>query len=237
MESTAYAAPAKWHVRYDANGGENAPARQIKKKDEPLQIAAARPPREGYTFKCWNTEKGGGGTVYYPGSEYHTNQDLKLYAQWQPKTCLVVFYANGGRKTPKSQFKDPGERITLTTGIPTRTGYTFVCWNTKIDGTGTAYHPGQEYTAHESAILYAVWQPVKVWYRFDPNGGTFSNTGIHTVKAGATIRIPKTIPVRAGYTFTQWNTERDGSGKAYLAGFYYPMETGGLLYAQWKHNK
>ena len=80
MGATAYAAPAKRYVRYDANGGENAPTRQIKKKDEPLQIAAARPTREGYTFVCWDTLKSGGGTLYYPGSEYRTDRDLKLYA-------------------------------------------------------------------------------------------------------------------------------------------------------------
>ncbi len=233
----AQAAPAKWYVRYDVNGGTDAPKQQIKRKDAPVQIASARPVREGYTFKCWDTEKNGGGTLYYPGSEYFENQDLKLYARWTPKTYFVVFYANGGRKAPKRQVKGPNERVELTTDIPVRDGYTFVCWNTRIDGKGTDYLPGQPYGRRDSSILYARWKPIQVCYRFNPNGGTFSNTGVHTVKAGATIRIPKTIPVRAGYTFTQWNTERDGSGKAYLAGFYYPMETGGLLYAQWKHNK
>ena len=236
MGSTAYAAPAKRYVRYDANGGENAPTRQIKKKDEPLQIAAARPTREGYTFVCWDTVKSGGGTLYYPGSEYRTDRDLKLYAQWKPKTCVVVFYANGGRDAPKSQVKEPWETITLTAEIPTRTGYTFLCWNTKIDGTGTDYHPGQNYDARDSAIIYAVWQPVKVWYRFDPNGGTFSKTGVHFVKIGATVRIPKTAPRRPGYTFLEWNTQRDGSGETYLPGFHYAMETCGTLYAQWKRN-
>ena len=47
--------------------------------------------------------------------------------------------------------------LTLPTTKPTRSGYTFVEWNTKSDGTGTAYAPGASYTGNANATLYARW--------------------------------------------------------------------------------
>lgn len=39
----------------------------------------------------------------------------------------------------------------------TREGYNFVSWNTKADGTGTAYAPGNRISITENMTLYAVW--------------------------------------------------------------------------------
>ena len=47
--------------------------------------------------------------------------------------------------------------MTLSTETPTRDGYTFTGWNTKTDGTGTSYAPGDSYTANEDVTLYAQW--------------------------------------------------------------------------------
>ena len=46
-----------------------------------------------------------------------------------------------------------------------RTGFSFVSWNTKADGTGTYYRPGETFTAqpavhNEKKILYAIWKDV-----------------------------------------------------------------------------
>ena len=39
----------------------------------------------------------------------------------------------------------------------TRTGYTFVEWNTKADGTGTGYQPGDDFYVTDNVTLYAIW--------------------------------------------------------------------------------
>ncbi|MDB1807357.1 MBG domain-containing protein, partial [Eggerthella lenta] len=36
-------------------------------------------------------------------------------------------------------------------------GYSFIGWNTKADGTGTAYNPGDRFTLNEATTLYAQW--------------------------------------------------------------------------------
>ena len=79
---------AQWHaphnVSYDANGGANAPAAQVKVYGQNLTLATAKPTRAGWNFKNWNTaQSGSGGTAYNPGATYTNEADLKLYAQWE----------------------------------------------------------------------------------------------------------------------------------------------------------
>lgn len=40
---------------------------------------------------------------------------------------------------------------------PTLAGYTFVGWNTRADGSGTMYQPGNSFSLTEDTILYAIW--------------------------------------------------------------------------------
>lgn len=61
---------------------------------------------------------------------------------------------------PSSQRKWTGTNINLRTTVPTSTNnYTFSKWNTKTDGTGVSYSPGQLYTANGAGTvnLYAIW--------------------------------------------------------------------------------
>ena len=44
--------------------------------------AEASVSRPGSTFNNWNTEAGGGGTSYQPGSSTTITSDLTLFAQW-----------------------------------------------------------------------------------------------------------------------------------------------------------
>lgn len=50
-----------------------------------------------------------------------------------------------------------GTAITLRSA-PTRSGYTFQCWNTKSDGSGTKYSAGASYTGSSTITLYAIWK-------------------------------------------------------------------------------
>ncbi|MBQ0030495.1 MAG: InlB B-repeat-containing protein [Bacteroidales bacterium] len=42
--------------------------------------------------------------------------------------------------------------------LPEKNGAEFVEWNTKADGTGTAYNAGDNFTTEEDIILYAIWK-------------------------------------------------------------------------------
>lgn len=51
-----------------------------------------------------------------------------------------------------------GAQATLPAYKPTLDGYVFSGWNTKPDGTGEEYSPGQSITLTEALTLYAHWQ-------------------------------------------------------------------------------
>ena len=51
-----------------------------------------------------------------------------------------------------------GAQATLPTDKPTLDGYVFLGWNTKPDGSGEKYTPGQSITLTEALTLYAHWQ-------------------------------------------------------------------------------
>ena len=87
------------------------------------------------------------------------------------RTSTVKYNVNGGSGSISSQTKTYGKTLTLTTSKPTRTGYTFVNWNTKADGSGTSYASGGSYTANSDVTLYAQWTPNKYIVRFHANGG------------------------------------------------------------------
>ncbi len=52
-----------------------------------------------------------------------------------------------------------GGQITLPEDKPTLDGYDFLGWNTKPDGSGEKYTPGQDITLKEDLTLYAQWSP------------------------------------------------------------------------------
>lgn len=52
-----------------------------------------------------------------------------------------------------------GVPATLSTDKPTLDGYVFLGWNTKPDGSGEEYSPGQSITLREALTLYARWLP------------------------------------------------------------------------------
>ncbi len=52
-----------------------------------------------------------------------------------------------------------GGQITLPEDKPTLDGYVFLGWNTKPDGSGEKYTPGQSITLTKDLTLYAQWSP------------------------------------------------------------------------------
>lgn len=160
-------------VQYDANGGTGAPSAQTKYYGEELKLSSTKPTRKGYTFRNWNTKPDGSGATYSPGDKYTANSAVTLYAQWAAVTYTIKYNVNGGSGTPASQTKTYDVPLVLRTAIPTRTGYKFVNWNTKADGSGTAYAAGSTYTANSAVTLYAQWEVDNICCVRTPVGWNF----------------------------------------------------------------
>lgn len=225
-----------------------------KYTDSNVYINSATPVKKGCKFLGWNTKEDGSGTSYQPGNLYDVNQDggnVTLYAQWTPWKHTVRYDANAKDDTsvkgiPVSQSKTANVDITLSSGIPTRNGYTFLGWNTKADGNGTAYASGATYTHDQdggTVTLYAQWTPWKHTVTYDKNVDPSSSSqtvtnmpGNQTKTFDEKLMISSTKPSRNGYIFNGWNTQKDGKGIAYASGAEYKHDQNGntvTLYAQW----
>ena len=72
-------------------------------------------------------------------------------------TYDAIFDSNGGEGTMPSIAIDHAEQLSIPENKFTRSGYEFVCWNTKADGTGTRYNEGDMFSVGSDITLYAQW--------------------------------------------------------------------------------
>lgn len=84
---------------------------------------------------------------------------------------LVQFHGNGATSgsvskiemsaldiaIPEDEYGNVYNKIVLPENGFARTGYAFVAWNTKADGSGTSYNPGDDFYVTGNVTLYAVW--------------------------------------------------------------------------------
>lgn len=125
----------------------------------------------------------------------------------------VSYNGNGstGGVLPKNQ--EYAANATATVSVKpdalVKNGYSFTGWNTKADGSGTAYSPGATFVVSEDVVLYAQWVPGTFNVIFNYNGATGGNTVpskqvVYNQKYGADGVWP--VPEKTGYTFRDWGT-------------------------------
>ena len=151
-------AKSTYTVSYNANGGSGAPSSQTKVHGVALTLSSTKPTRTGYTFKGWGTSSSDTTVDYSAGGSYTNNANITLYAIWQSNTFTVSYNANGGSGAPSNQTKIYGVNLTLSSTVPTRTGYTFKGWGTSSSATSVSYSAGGTYSSNASITLYAVWE-------------------------------------------------------------------------------
>ena len=197
-----------------------------------------------YSFSSWNTKANGSGTNYNPGGSYSASSDATLYAQWTSNTStasVTLPYAD------RSGYEFLGWSTSSSATTASYTG-------------GSQYTPTGAVTLY--AVWKANPTPVETYtVSYDPNGGTGA-PGSQTKTKGQTLTLSGTRPTRAdkkesgytvtlnanggsvssssvtaerttSYTFTNWNTQANGSGTAYNAGGSYTADANATLYAQW----
>ena len=97
---------------------------------------------------------------------------VTLYAQWTASKYTVTYNANGGSGTMETDKATYGAGYVTKANAFSRTGYTFVGWNEKADGTGTDWTSwigkSWTWTYTKNITLYAQW--TKNSYYLDLNG-------------------------------------------------------------------
>lgn len=240
-------------LAYHGNGatGGNTAAQSGKTGDE-LTTNANGFTRDGYTFVRWDTAKDGSGTAYGEGKNGVSQYTMKpagndLYAIWKANPASIVYrngYPNTTGSTPDTTGST-GDTVTVSQNGFDRPGYTFTGWSTSKRG-DPSLQPGDKHTLEpRTTTVWAQWKADPAHLVYNSNIGTVGSE-TKTVD-GVVDQTVKTITNpfdRPGYTFSGWNTQADGKGKAYATGADYvltandkstPKNTS-VLYAQWKIN-
>ena len=212
-------------ISYNSNGGTGSMASDVVKTGGTATIKANEFTKKGYTFAGWTTKNDGtddgynwtgwSGTWNYVDGQYGiANKTLKLYARWTPKSYTISYNSNGGTGTMTSDTVSTGGKATIKSNTFKRTGYKFVGWTTKSDGTddGYGWNPGWSGTwnydngqygiANDKLVLYARWDN-HFTVTYNDNGGSGCSSSSKTVTYGSTYGNLCT-PTRSGYIFAGW---------------------------------
>ncbi|WP_143253514.1 InlB B-repeat-containing protein, partial [Bifidobacterium longum] len=240
-------------LTYHGNGatGGNTAAQSGKTGDE-LTTNANGFTRDGYTFVRWDTAKDGSGTAYGEGKNGVSQYVMKpagndLYAIWKANPATIQYrndWPNTTGSTPDTTG-NTGDTVTISQNSFDRPGYTFTGWSTSKRG-DPSLQPGDKHTLEpRTTTVWAQWKADPAHLVYNSNIGTVGSE-TKTVD-GVVDQTVKTITNpfdRPGYTFSGWNTQADGKGKAYATGADYVLTANdkstskntSVLYAQWKIN-
>ncbi len=178
----------------------------------------------------WND----GSSTYRPGDTYRITAVPPIFtAQWVA-IYTVRYSLNGGSSAVPADATYINNTGITTAAIPSRTGYNFVNW---IDQSNETVGANAAYTVRDGHyLLYAVWSPIAYNITFSDNSvaGVSGIPAVQTGNLGEIVSLNSNKPSRAGYLFSNWTTNADGSGLAYGAGSQLILGSADVtLYAQW----
>ena len=207
--------------------------------------------RDGYEFVEWNTRADGTGDHYGKGTNGVAKWTMlpagnDLYAIWQANPASIQYRDDWGAtgSTPDTTGVT-GQDVTIARNGFTRPGYTFTGW-ARDRRTNPSLQPGGRYTLTPgTTTLWAQWKADPAHLIYNSNSGSTSQTHRTDGVVDQTLTVIANPFTRPGYTFTGWNTQADGRGRAYTAGNGFrlvadpksnPVNTS-VLYAQWRINR
>lgn len=175
------------------------------------------------------------------------NDNVKLQQYTPNGTASQKFkLVNNSQVYFPTREKYTDSNVYINSATPVKKGCKFLGWNTKEDGSGKTYQPGDLYDVNQdggNATLYAQWTPWKHVLHYNKNvptsstSQTVSNMPVDQTKTfGQLMTISNLVPTRKGYTFAGWYTQSNGTGTKYDPGSNYAADQNGgtvNLYAKW----
>ena len=240
---------AKWTINtyaitFDANNGSGTMGNQPITYAVTTNLNANLFSRANYVFYRWATAADGTGTTYNNLAQVTLTVGTTLYAQWTPNTYVVTYNydnATGGASTATSSFTTGSTAIVLPT--PTKTGYTFAGWFSDAGLVNSIGSSGANYSPTGTTLslnAYAKWTAINYTFTYDFNNadnGTVPTETSKQIGQIVTVKANTGSLIRAGYTFTGWNTDSNGTGNNYLSGSQFTVgATNVVLYAKWSPN-
>ena len=203
-------------VKYDSNSGTGTMTDSSFKYGESKKLTKNTFTKEGYTFLGWNTDKTKQEALYIDeqvvSNLIKSGNSVTLYAIWKANTYTVKYDNNGGNGSIENTTFTYGESKKLTKNTFTKTGYTFLGWNTDKEATTVLYTDEKQVSNltkenNEIITLYAIWKANTYTVKYDNNGGvgTISNS---TFTYNQTKSLTKNTFTKEGYKFLGWNTDK-----------------------------
>lgn len=207
-------------ITYTLNGGTTETANLVEFTKNTETFTLTNPTKEGYTFKGWSGTNLTGDENLEVKVIKGTRENLAFEAHYTPNEYQIVFNKNGsnvmGTMNNQELTYDVPQNLSDISYV--REGYTFNSWNTRADGSGTAYDNKAEVnnltTIQNSTVnLYAQWSPNSYTIKFNSNENSAEGS---MEDLNMIYDIAKTLPLNTysvlGYSFDSWNTRADGTG-------------------------
>ncbi len=148
-------------------------------------------------------------------------------------TYSITFDSQGATSpaNPPSIAVKGGETIGSLPSEPSKTGYSFIGWNSASDGSGLSLSTSS--VVNSDMTVYAQWtnKPTYIVSFNSQGADTPPNPATINVISGESVEMLPLPPVKSGFSFHSWNTLAGGSGETFTAT---TVVNGDLtLYAQW----
>lgn len=234
----------RWYATYDLNGGQGDSSTQSALRGSNITTHGT-PTRHGYTFAHYHYSYNNGqydvnaSSALGAGDWDTTNitgPTINLVAQWNPNPYTISYNSNKPSKASSSVTGSTGQTDlvydqtgNLAYNGFSITGWSFVNWNTKADGSGTTYQAGQQIknmNDGQNTTLYAQWRP---------NIYTLILDDQYAVKSGTTLAFEKydydwykesnaktslnnkvSVPSKTGQIFGGYYTGKEGNGEQWI---------------------
>ncbi len=206
---------------------------------DPYEDPSKIPVQKGQHFTGWSPALDNLNPTLHAGDLYYS---MYVHAVWKNNTYTIHFDPNGGTGTMADLACTYGTSKYLTNNSFTRTGGTFLGWNTDKNADTALYADKARVKdltdEHEAVItLYAIWKMNAYKVRFYSKGGT-GTMADQSFVCGTAQNLSKNAFTKTGYKFIGWNT----SSSAGTALYTDEQEVADLtsvngrtvtLYAQW----
>jgi len=186
----------EYYITYNLDGGTH--SNPIKYNINSVPFTLKAPSKAGYTFLGWTGSNGNTPQTEITIDKDANLQNLSYTANWTANTYTIKFNGNGSTDgTTANETMTYNAAKNLTANGFTRTGYTFKCWNTKADGTGTSYINSQSVknlATSGTFNLYAIWNINSYKLTLNKGAGISSVSGAGTYKYGSSVTVKATLP-------------------------------------------
>ena len=221
-------------LSYSANGGTftNAPSPLYPCIGEAIKITSFIPKKDGYLFVGWSITSDASSATYKTNDSYTMgDSNTILYAIWKKAQYEVTTTISDGYTINglKNNYYYNDVMLFNVTGVQAKVYINGQLVNKDQDGNYT-------FTVKEKTHVY-IANGAKKSLIYSANGGSEAPFDSKSYNNGSAATISSLKPIRLGYTFAGWSTNKKATSAEYTSGSALTFASEDIiLYAVWKAN-